>query len=187
MTHIQSSILDWLVTSGLKILLIIIVSIIVYWLVKVAVKKIIKMVIAQGFEISNHLKEKQKRIETISAVVTKTGAIIIISAASIMILSELKVNITPLITGAGIVGLAIGFGSQALVKDSVTGLLILLENQYLEGEEIKINSYQGKVEEITLRKTTLRDSDGNLIFIPHGQIKTVINLSRKEEEDKIKI
>jgi small conductance mechanosensitive channel len=95
-----------------------------------------------------------------------------------LILSELKINIAPILGAAGIVGVAIGFGAQSLVKDYVGGLFILIEDQIRQGDSIKIEGYEGTVEEITLRYVRLRDYDGFVHFIPNGQIRIVTNMGR---------
>jgi small conductance mechanosensitive channel len=95
-----------------------------------------------------------------------------------MILEEAGIQIGPILAGAGIVGLAVGFGAQYLIKDIITGLFIILENQYRIGDVIKIDSTEGTVEKITMRLTTLRDMSGTVHHIPHGEIKRVSNLSK---------
>lgn len=87
-------------------------------------------------------------------------------------------KIAPLLASAGVVGLALGFGGQYLIKDVISGLFIILENQYRIDDFIEAAGLSGKVEKITLRMTTLRDLDGNTHHIPHGEIKTVSNLSK---------
>ncbi len=95
-----------------------------------------------------------------------------------LILNELKINIAPLFDAAGIVGIAIGFGAQSLVKDYVGGLFILIEDQIRQGDTVKIEGYEGTVEEITLRYVRLRDYDGFVHFIPNAQIRIVTNMGR---------
>jgi small conductance mechanosensitive channel len=90
----------------------------------------------------------------------------------------LKINIAPILGAAGIVGVAIGFGAQSLVKDYVGGLFILIEDQIRQGDTIKVEDYEGTVEEITLRFVRLRDYDGFVHFIPNGQIRIVTNMGR---------
>jgi small conductance mechanosensitive channel len=95
-----------------------------------------------------------------------------------MILQETGIQIAPILAGAGIVGLAFGFGGQYLIRDLISGLFIILENQYRIGDVVNINSTGGLVEDISLRMTTLRDLDGTVHHIPHGEIKMVSNLSK---------
>lgn len=95
-----------------------------------------------------------------------------------MVLKEADLDIAPLLAGAGIAGLALGFGGQYLIRDIITGLFLILENQYRIGDVVQLNGTGGLVEDITLRITTLRDMDGTVHFIPHGEIKMVSNLSK---------
>jgi len=96
-----------------------------------------------------------------------------------MILSELGIAIGPLMAAAGVVGIAFGFGGQYLIKDLISGLFIIFENQYRVGDVIKVGAAGGMVEDITLRVTTIRDLDGTVHHIPHGEITTVSNMSKK--------
>lgn len=95
-----------------------------------------------------------------------------------MILQELGVMIGPILAGAGIVGLAVGFGAQYLIRDIISGLFIILENQYRIGDVVTLSNVGGLVEDINLRMTTLRDIDGTVHHIPHGEIKRVANCAK---------
>jgi len=95
-----------------------------------------------------------------------------------MILSEIGLMIGPILAGAGIVGLAVGFGGQYLIRDIISGLFIILENQYRVGDVVNFDGTGGLVEDISIRKTTLRDLDGTVHHVPHGEIKKVANLSK---------
>ena len=95
-----------------------------------------------------------------------------------MILILFDVDIRPILAGAGVIGLAIGFGAQSLVKDFVSGLFILIENQYNIGDKVKIGSSEGNVIKITMRSTVLRDEEGKTYYISNGSIKGVINMSQ---------
>jgi small conductance mechanosensitive channel len=95
-----------------------------------------------------------------------------------LVLAELGVSVAPILGAAGVVGLAVGFGAQSLVKDYFTGFFILLENQIRQGDVVKLGDHAGLVEEITLRFVRLRDYEGNVHFIPNGEVKTVVNMSR---------
>lgn len=95
-----------------------------------------------------------------------------------MILQEAGILVAPILAAAGIIGLAFGFGGQYLIRDIISGLFIILENQYRIGDVVKFDTVWWLVEEITLRMTTLRDLDGTVHHIPHGEIKTVSNLSK---------
>jgi small conductance mechanosensitive channel len=121
---------------------------------------------------------EKKREDTLIQVFSTTLKITILTLALLMILQELGVQIGPILAGAGIVGLAFGFGGQYLIRDIISGLFIILENQFRVGDIIRIQDISGEVKEITLRKTTLRDIDGVVHHIPHGEVTTVSNLSK---------
>jgi small conductance mechanosensitive channel len=96
-----------------------------------------------------------------------------------MIMRELGIDVGPLLAGVGIVGLAVGFGAQSLVKDFLSGMFVLIENQYNVGDVIKAAGVSGLVEKITLRATTLRDLEGKVHIIPNGTIDVVTNMTRE--------
>ncbi|MFA6262258.1 MAG: mechanosensitive ion channel family protein [Bacteroidia bacterium] len=104
--------------------------------------------------------------------------IIILLLAMLMILQEIGIPIGPILAGAGIIGLAVGFGGQYLIRDIISGFFIILENQYRVGDVVNFDGTGGLVEDISLRMTTLRDLDGTVHHIPHGEIKRVANLSK---------
>ncbi len=168
--------LPWLLTSGLKILIIIIASYILKRLLQTFIKKAV--VIAAVHDGVSSKEAEKKREDTLVQVLITTIRIVILLTACLMILPELGVQIGPILAGAGIVGLAFGFGGQYLIRDIISGLFIILENQYRIGDMVRFNDLGGIVEDITLRKTTLRDLDGTVHHIPHGEIKTVSNLSK---------
>ncbi|OGY26918.1 MAG: hypothetical protein A2Z42_00810 [Candidatus Woykebacteria bacterium RBG_19FT_COMBO_43_10] len=120
-----------------------------------------------------------KRLKTLTDLIKAAVSTLIIAIAGFMILEEFGFNLAPLIASAGIVGLAIGFGAQALVKDIISGAFLLAENQFSEGDEVEISGKRGKVEKITLRTVRIRDTDGTLHTIPNGSITMVSNFSKK--------
>jgi moderate conductance mechanosensitive channel len=122
--------------------------------------------------------EAVKRAETLNRVFRHTVTVVISLIAFVAVLSEVGVSVAPILGAAGVVGLAVGFGAQSLVKDYVTGLLLLIENQIRQGDVVQIAEFSGSVEEVTLRYVRLRDYSGNVYFIPNGTISTVINMSR---------
>ena len=122
---------------------------------------------------------RAQRAETIGAVLRSVVAITIWSIAVLTVLSELGVNLAPLIAGAGIVGLALGFGAQSLVRDFLTGLFMLLEDQFGVGDVIDTGLAVGTVEGVSLRTTRLRDVDGVVWHVPNGEIRRVGNRSRQ--------
>lgn len=123
-------------------------------------------------------REAVKRAETLGRVFRYMAAVIISVLAGMLVLSELGVSVAPILGAAGVVGLAVGFGAQSLVKDYFTGFFLLLENQIRQGDVVKLGDHAGLVEEVTLRYVQLRDYDGNVHFVPNGSISTVVNMSR---------
>ena len=122
--------------------------------------------------------ELLKRARTLSHTLQTVATAILFVVAALLILGELGLNLTPLLTAAGIGGLAIGFGAQNLVRDVLAGFFILLEDQIRVGDVIKIGDKSGQVEGIGLRILTLRDSDGSLHMIPNGTITTITNMTK---------
>ena len=122
--------------------------------------------------------EQRKRAATLGRVFRYVVAVVITLVAGILVLSELGISVAPILGAAGVVGIAVGFGAQSLVKDYVTGFFILLENQMRQGDVVQVADKSGLVEEITLRYVRLRDYEGNVHFVPNGLISTVTNMSR---------
>jgi small conductance mechanosensitive channel len=119
-----------------------------------------------------------RRAETLGRVVRYVASVVILLIAILLVLSELGISIAPLLGAAGVVGLAIGFGAQNLVKDCVAGFFLLLENQLAKGDVVQVAALSGVVEDVTLRYVQLRGYDGNVHFVPNGLITTVTNMSR---------
>lgn len=123
---------------------------------------------------------RSQQLQTLAGVIYNVGFVVIVTSALVAILGQLDVlkSVAPLVASASVVGLAIGFGAQTLVKDVINGFFILLENQYDVGDAIKVAGVAGTVESMTLRRTTLRDADGTLHIVPNSEIKIVSNLTR---------
>jgi small conductance mechanosensitive channel len=119
--------------------------------------------------------EQENRARTLVSVLHNALRTVVIAGGLIMVLNQIHISVGPLLGGVAVVGLAVAFGAQSLIKDYFTGFLILLEQQYMLGDVVKIGTTTGKVERITMRLTVLRDSEGAVHFIPHGQITTVSN------------
>lgn len=122
--------------------------------------------------------ESAKRAETLSRVFRYLVAVVVSLIAGMLVLAEVGVSVAPILGAAGVVGLAVGFGAQSLVKDFFTGFFILLENQIRQGDVVKLGDHSGVVEGINLRFVQLRDYDGNVHYVPNGHITTVINMTR---------
>lgn len=123
--------------------------------------------------------EQTLRLKTIVRLFQWVGSIAIIGAGFYIVLENFGVNVAPLLAGAGIVGLAFGFGGQYLIRDLINGIFILLEGHYNVNDVVKIGEYAGVVESINLRITILRDAEGRVIIIPNGEVKTVVNLTKE--------
>ncbi len=122
--------------------------------------------------------EAVKRATTLSRVIRYLGGVLVVLIAGMLVLAELGVSVAPILGAAGVVGIAVGFGAQSLVKDYFTGFFILLENQIRQGDVVDIAGKGGLVEEVTLRFVQLRDYEGNVHYVPNGLITTVTNRSR---------
>lgn len=123
-------------------------------------------------------REAAKRAETLGRVFRYLVAVVVSLIAGMLVLGELGVSVAPILGAAGVVGLAVGFGAQSLVKDYFTGFFLLLENQIRQGDVVKLGDHAGLVEEVTLRYVQLRDYDGNVHYVPNGHVTTVVNMSR---------
>ncbi len=123
--------------------------------------------------------ETEKRVRTVSGVARKAMILLIWTIAWLMILKEMNFDVRPLLAGAGVVGVAIGFGAQGVVKDMVSGFFLLMENQIRINDVAIINGKGGLVEEINLRTTVLRDEDGAVHIFPNGAIQGISNLTRE--------
>lgn len=164
----------WTFGSGLKVLLIVAVAFAIVRIVAVAVKRFEHDV---NFGTGLDALERAKRARTLGTVLTNITSIVVLLIAVLMILNEFNVNIAPAVTGAGIVGVALGFGAQTLVRDFIGGFFLLLENQIRVGDVAAINGVGGLVEEISLRTTVLRDEEGTVHVFPNGAISTLANRS----------
>jgi small conductance mechanosensitive channel len=122
--------------------------------------------------------EEIRRAETLGRVFRYLASIVICLIGGVLALSEFGVSVAPILGAAGVVGLAVGFGAQSLVKDYFTGIFLLVENQIIKGDVVQIADKSGLVEDLTLRYVRLRDYDGNVHFVPNGLISTVTNMSR---------
>jgi len=177
-TPALKAIVGWLLEHGALILIIILLSYLGYRIVKTIMPRIVERFITIRGKGRRAKTELAKRSRTLSGILTSTIGIIIVIVAIFMVLSEVGVDITPLIAGAGVAGIAIGFGAQSLIRDILNGLFILLEDQYNKGDWVGIAGVDGLVEEVNLRRTVLRDLDGSAYTIPNGEVKTVTNYTK---------
>ena len=166
----------WLMSHGLRILVIVIGA----YFLNIILRRFIIRVVRLSVTIDQHLtaEGEKKREDTLIRIFTWSSAIIILIVSAMMVMQEIGIPIGPILAGAGIVGLAVGFGGQYLIRDFITGFFMILENQYRIGDVVRLDHTEGTVEDISLRMTTLRDMDGTVHHVPHGDIKRVSNLSK---------
>jgi small-conductance mechanosensitive channel len=166
-----------LIAHGIHILIIAIVAA-VLWL---ALNRFLPPVVRRAVSRTGYKESKEglkKRTNTLLSVFRGMGRVFIVIVAIIMVLEEVGIPIAPILAGFGIVGIAIGFGAQYLIRDLIAGTFIILENQYRVGDVVNVAGIGGLVEEITLRKTVLRDLDGIVHHVPNGNIQTASNYTR---------
>ncbi|MDD5013161.1 MAG: mechanosensitive ion channel family protein [Candidatus Pacebacteria bacterium] len=174
--NIIQNTLPWLLDHGIKIIFIVVISYFIRRSIGVFIKRFI-----EGIVVSDHFLSKEaekKREDTLIRIFSTTINILILIIALLMILQEFGLDIGPLIAAAGVIGVAVGFGGQYLIRDLISGLFIIIENQYRIGDIVCFDETCGLVEDITLRMTILRDMDGTVHHVPHGEIKKVSNLSK---------
>ncbi len=165
----------WLTLSGARLLLLLLLALAANRFAASVIRRA-EGEIADGNDF--RAEERRKRARTIGATGRRFFSILIWSAAGLMALRELDVDITPVLTGAGIIGLAVGFGAQTLVKDIISGLFLIAEDQVRIGDVVDINGIGGGVEQINLRTIVLRDLEGVVHVISNGEIRTLANKSK---------
>ena len=177
-----NEIVSWLRTDGFHILLVLIVAFLAQRLGRVAFHGIVKALLdreaAEGTAQELSAIEVHKRIGTLDELGSNVIRFLVFVIAALMILRELGLDIGPAVAGLGVVGIAVGFGAQSLVRDYLNGALILVENQYSKGDVVSIAGVTGTVEDFSLRRTTLRDLDGIVHTVPNGEIKVASNRTR---------
>jgi len=169
--------IEWLKDSGISILIIIVIAAAVYFVLRHLIPVIIKQTTAQRMK-GKLGEEIKKRSNTLSSVLIKTSLTIIVIFALFTILPEFGINITAMLAGLGVIGIAVGFGAQTLIKDYLSGLFIILEDPYDVGDVVRVGGIAGLVEEIGLRRTILRDLDGIVHSVPNSEIKTASNFTK---------
>jgi len=169
--------IGWLEGSGIRILVIIAIAAALYFVLRHLIPVLIKRTVTQrmkgGFE-----EEIKQRSDTLSSLLTRIALGIVVILALVTILPEFGINITAMLAGLGVIGIAVGFGAQTLIRDYLSGIFILLEDQYDVGDVVRIAGIAGLVEEVGLRRTVLRDLDGIVHSISNGEIKTASNFTR---------
>lgn len=184
---------DWVIGKPLTALAILLCAWALSWLARRAIRRAIRKLILVDKETAARALQKvgvapavvtvddprrTARASSIAAVVTSSVSVAIWVLAVLLVIGEVGINLAPLIAGAGIAGVAIGFGAQHLVKDCVAGLFMLIEDQYGIGDAVDLGLASGTVEKITLRTTVLRSQDGTVWHVPNGEIHRVGNMSK---------
>jgi moderate conductance mechanosensitive channel len=177
MPEVIDSLITPTIIIVLKVALAVLLTLIGLWLVKVLSQRAQDRIGAMSIEDG-----RKKRLLTLVGVVRGTVRILILSLAFLVFLATIGINITPLLTSLGIVGLALSLGAQTLIKDYIGGLFILLENQYIVGETVTLptgnGTASGIVEKITMRATWVRDVNGQIHVVPNGEVRLLTNASR---------
>ncbi len=169
---------NWLIEHGIPILIIVVVGAILWFALGKFLPPFVRRVVARtSYEESKEAIEK--RVNTLLSIFRSIGRVFIVIVAIMMVLDEVGVAVAPVLAGFGIAGVAVGFGAQYLIRDLIAGTFIILENQYRVGDVVRVADIGGLVEDITLRKTVLRDLDGIVHHVPNGEIKTASNFTRQ--------
>lgn len=168
---------DWITNNqGFSVVIALLITTIFYLLGVVFMERIVaRAVKAHGRNWPS--KDIEKRQKTLAGLVTRVWRVLVVTVGALIIFSMIfpNVNLAPLFASAGIIGVAFGFGAQSLVKDFLSGIFIISENQYRVGDIIDIEGASGTVERISARSTVLRDADGNVHYFPNGMVQHVVN------------
>lgn len=167
---------------ALRIGLIVLVSITAFALVRLGIGVGLRHLLERrGGEVASGnltAPERERRVGTIGRLAVRVAATVIGLIATLMVLGLFEINVGPALAGLGVVGIAVGFGAQSLVRDWFAGIFIVLEAQYSQGDVVRISGVEGVVQDFSLRRTTLRDLDGTIHTVPNGQITVASNLTR---------
>lgn len=164
-----------LAITGLRVAGALFVTLLLYWVLRLILRRVER---ALGDPTPGVLSSQTQRARTLLSLLRSMGMVLVAILGVFMVLGSLGVNLGPLLAGAGVLGLAVSFGAQSLVKDIISGLFILFENQFGVGDVIRIEGVSGTVEKMTLRVVVLRDVHGSVHIVPNGEIKKVSNLTR---------
>ena len=168
---------DWFMIHGIRVLAIILIAVALYFVLRHFLPLMVKRSVLLRMK-GETKAEIEKRTKTLSSVLVSMCVVVIAIIAIFIILPEFGVNVAAALTGLGIIGLAVSLGAQSLIKDVIAGIFTLLEDQYRVGDVVNIAGISGRVEEMGLRRTILRDLDGIVHSVPNGQIKTASNFTK---------
>jgi small conductance mechanosensitive channel len=180
--EIQAALVQVVQDSVLPIALIVVIAMLLMRRSNVVVRRVVRTLldreVSEGTAQELSAVEVRKRMDTLDQLATNVIRAFIALIALVMILGKLNLDIGPAVAGLGIVGIAVGFGAQSLVKDYFNGALILVENQFSKGDVVSVAGVSGTVEDFSLRRTTLRDLDGVVHSVPNGEIRVASNRTR---------
>lgn len=166
--------LQWVLTNGLGLVLIVALTVVAFKAVGILSGRLLGLLLRGREDV-----ESKKRAETLASVIRWLLRTVIVVVAAVMILAQLGVKVAPVLAAAGVVGLAVGIGAQSLVQDLIAGFFILLEDQVRVGDVVQLDSRAGMVERITLRMIILRDFAGNVHYVRNGKIDVVTNMTKE--------
>ncbi|MFA6002166.1 MAG: mechanosensitive ion channel family protein [Thermoleophilia bacterium] len=169
---------DWATTSGVRIVAMILGAVVLYYIIRTLSRRLFRVAGRKMSDSDLVSREQEMRAKTLAGIVRGVFIAVIVVVVSTMTLRELGYDVGPLLAGAGIAGLAVGFGAQTLVKDLIGGFFVLLEGQFYVGDVIQVGTIKGMVEAIKMRTTLVRDGEGILHIIPNGEMRVVSNLTR---------
>ena len=172
---------EWALENGVRIGVILALAVAFHFLINRVIPRAVKVAMEPRdvAGISEELKsDREQRAETVNRVFMTAADVLIVVVTAFLVLAEIGVSLAPLIAGAGIAGIAIAFGAQSLVRDALAGAFVVLEDHYRAGDVVTIAGVTGQVEDVTLRRSLVRDLDGVLHSVPNGEITVASNHTR---------
>lgn len=175
-----SGMYDWLLNTGVDGLIAIVVGVVIYYIGKKLLARLIRQLVRGTKRNTLHTKDIEKRQKTLVQLFATIWRLLVILSVSYALLrivfgESISTTLAPLFASAGIIGIAVGIGAQPLIRDFLSGIFIISENQYRVGDVVEIEGFSGTVERIGARSTVLRDVDGNVHYFPNGMVQHVMN------------
>jgi len=179
---VSEKIVSWFFPHGIKVLAVLFVAWIVGRIVKTFLSRVLRKAIKKSLDLGKKSTQaEEERAKTVSRVVVSVVKGVIWAVALMTILPEFGINTAPLLASLGVMGLALSFGARNLIQDYLSGLFILLEDQYRVGENVEVAGAEGVVVDFNLRRTVVKSEDNVLHYVPNSQIKKASNFSRKKK------
>lgn len=169
---------DWATTSGLRIVALVLGAAVFYLIFRTVSRRLLHVARKVGEKSDRVTKEQEMRAKTLAGITRGLVITLTVIVVVLMVLRELGFDVAPLIAGAGIAGIALGFGAQTLIRDLIGGFFILLEGQFYVDDIVQVGTIKGRVEAIKLRTTLIRDGEGVLHVVPNGEMRIVSNLTK---------